>query len=234
VREDYVVIRHAAEETLGLLAPALELAGRSFAYTDTFAAQTVPQDIGSARGLIVLGGPMGVYEADRYPYLADEMRLIAHTVRAERPVLGICLGAQLLAGALGARVYPGSIGPEFGWHDIRRSPLCGDDRLFHDAPATLSVVHWHGDTFDLPEGARLLWSSEKYPHQAFAAGKGAYGLQFHLELTPGMIADWTSSTPAETLVRGGTDAATLAAETPARAATLTPIAGRVFARFLAL
>jgi GMP synthase (glutamine-hydrolysing) len=161
------------------------------------------------------------------------MRLIAQTVGQGRPMLGICLGAQLLARALGARVYPGGSGPELGWGPIERAPGADGDPLFAETPDPLTVVHWHGDTFDLPAGAVRLWSNGNYANQAFKAGS-AYGLQFHLELTPAIVTDWLAASTDAELARARTDRARIGAETAALAPCLTPIAERVFDRWIAL
>jgi GMP synthase-like glutamine amidotransferase len=140
-------------------------------------------------GLIVMGGPMGVYEAERYPFLQDEMKLIAEIVRRGQPVLGVCLGAQLLAGALGARVYPGPA-QEIGFSTVELTANARQDPIFGALADPLPVFHWHGDTFDLPDGAVLLAKNANYGRQAFRVGKNAYGLQFHVELDLKLWKDW--------------------------------------------
>src|SRR5262249_37167379 len=162
--------RHVAREPLGLVADAIDRARRRYRYVDTFDGEPVPRELDGVRGLIVLGGPMGVYEVDRYPYLRDEMALLAQAVERRVPMLGICLGAQLLGGALGARVYPGGSGPELGWGPVERATTASGDPVFGGAPDRLTVVHWHGDTFDLPDGAVRLWSNANYINQGFRVG----------------------------------------------------------------
>ena len=136
--------------------------------------------------LIFLGGPMSVN--DDLPYLAREMEWIRQAVAQRRPVLGICLGAQLIARALGATVRSNAA-KEIGWYDLRFTDAAASDPLFQGLSLE-TVFHWHGETFDLPPGAELLASSELCRNQAFRLGDGVYGLQFHLEVTPEMIADW--------------------------------------------
>ncbi|NOZ60015.1 MAG: type 1 glutamine amidotransferase [Euryarchaeota archaeon] len=143
--------------------------------------------------LVFLGGPMSVNEESDYPYLAEEKALIRRALEVEKPLLGICLGAQLIASALGARVYPGRE-RELGWYPITLTGEGRRDEVFSAFPHRLEVFHWHGETFDLPAGARLLAGSELYPHQAFRTGR-SYALQYHLEVTAEMVRDWVREVP---------------------------------------
>jgi len=139
-------------------------------------------------GILAMGGPMGAYDEDEHSWLRAEKRFVAEAVRAGTPFWGACLGAQILAAALGARVYPGEE-PEVGVLPVSLTGEAADDPVFSVAPARFATLQWHGDTFELPPGARLLASSDAYPHQAFA-WRRAYGLQFHLEVTPDLAAQW--------------------------------------------
>jgi GMP synthase (glutamine-hydrolysing) len=136
-----------------------------------------------------MGGPMNVDETERYPALAHEVAWLQKAVEAEIPVLGVCLGSQLLAKALGARVYANRV-KEIGWYDIELVSSAADDPLFAGSPQTINIFQWHGDTFDLPAGAVQLARSPQCENQAFRFGKSAYGLQFHLEVTAEIIDDW--------------------------------------------
>jgi GMP synthase (glutamine-hydrolysing) len=156
--------------------------------------------------LILLGGPIGVYETEAYPFLAGEIECVRRRLAAKRPMLGICLGAQLMAAAAGARVYPGAAGAEIGWKPIAYSgsgeapawfaPLLGqnDDQL--------PVFHWHGDTFDLPEGAEPLARSDLYENQAFHMNGNTLALQFHPEVTLLGLERWYVGHAAELSKRG--------------------------------
>ena len=134
-----------------------------------------------------MGGPMSVN--DNLPFLEAELRLIERAVAAGKPVLGVCLGAQLIARALGARVYRNEA-KEIGWFPVYWTGECAGDGLFGGLSEPETVFHWHGETFDLPEGARGLARSDVCRNQAFRFGRNVYGIQFHLEVTPEMIADW--------------------------------------------
>lgn len=140
--------------------------------------------------LIVLGGAPGVYQADDYPFLKEEIAIIERRLTAGLPYLGVCLGTQLMARALGARVYKGDQGSEIGWYDLsitdegRLSPVRAFDH------SHTKVMQWHGDTFDLPAGCRLLASSQRYPQQIIAHGRHALGFQGHIEVTPHIVSDW--------------------------------------------
>ena len=135
---------------------------------------------------IILGGPIAAYETDGYPFLQQEIDLLKQRLKANLPTLGICLGAQLIAKALGARVYPGH-SKEIGWSQLQLSPI--ENNIL--APLHgVEVLHWHGDSFDLPEQATLLASSQHYPHQAFQVGQNILGLQFHIEVLGEDLEKW--------------------------------------------
>lgn len=140
--------------------------------------------------LIVMGGPMGVYETKQYPFLKDEMKLIEDALRQKKPVLGICLGSQLLASVLGAPVKKGKK-KEVGWHPVFLKPEASKDALWAGAPKSFMGLHWHGDIFDLPKGSAALASSELTRVQAYRYGASAYGFLFHMEVTRIMIRKWT-------------------------------------------
>lgn len=148
--------------------------------------------------LVVMGGFMGVYEAEQYPFLIEEMKFMEIFAKGGGKILGICLGAQMLAHVLGSRVYKGCKGKEIGWYSIYptedglRDPVFG--KLFV-GDEKLIAFQWHGDTFDLPEGSTLLASTELYPNQAFRMGPNLYGLQFHIEVSSEMVKEWFPDTP---------------------------------------
>jgi len=132
--------------------------------------------------LIILGGPMNLYEEETYPWLVEEKRLIEEAIAHHKTVLGICLGAQLIAHVLGARVYPSPY-PEIGWFPITKTAQASHHSVFSWLPNNFNAFHWHGDTFDIPRCATHLAYSGGCQHQAFAYGNQVFGLQFHLEST---------------------------------------------------
>jgi GMP synthase-like glutamine amidotransferase len=182
-----LAFRHVPFEGVGLIFPALEERGVALEYVDLYCPPARLPDIADAAGLIFLGGPMSVN--DSLPYLKQESDFIVQAVERGQPVLGICLGSQLIARALGGRVYRNPL-KEIGWFDIRLTEAASNDRLFSGVNPSETVFHWHGETFDLPQGATHLAYSDACRNQAFRFGSNVYGLQFHLEVTPAMIADW--------------------------------------------
>jgi GMP synthase-like glutamine amidotransferase len=146
-----------------------------------------PPETGSFDWLVVMGGPMGVSDEGRYPWLGPEKAFIADAIASGKTVVGVCLGAQLIAEALGARVYPNRE-KEIGWMPVELTDAGRGSRLFGFLPAEIEVFHWHGDTFDLPAGAVHLARSGPCANQAFVHDGRVLGLQFHLESTPGSVA----------------------------------------------
>ena len=186
-----LVLSHVAFEDLGSLQPVLLERGFKIETVIGSTAKLPLSQAGSCDLVVVLGGPIGVYESRAYPFLEDEIACIRKRIEAQKPILGICLGAQLMAAALGARVYPGTHGSEIGWFPL----LATDGEPLPDwfapllAPG-LRVFHWHGDTFDLPVGAIRLAGSDLYENQAFTAGRSALALQFHPEVIATDLETW--------------------------------------------
>lgn len=226
-----LVVQHVAVEGPGLLGAALQARGVALRTVRVFAGQPVPARC-DADALVVMGGPMGVYEDDRYPHLRDERRLIESALAAGLPLLGTCLGSQLLASALGARVYPNTR-KEIGWHAVELTAAAGDDALLGGAPDRFTPVHWHGDVFDLPAGAVSLARSALTAHQAFRHGANAWGLLFHLELDRAQLDSWLVAF-ADEMRAAGIAPAAITADADARLAAAAAVGAQVFARFAAL
>jgi len=181
-----LIFRHVRFEGAGLLETVLRSRGIGIDYADLYMEGTAVPDPSVYQGLIFMGGPMSVN--DDLAWLRLEEGFIRDAVAARIPVLGICLGSQLVARALGATVRRNP-NKEIGWLDVRFTPKAAEDPLFGGL-TTENIFHWHGETFDLPERAELLASSALCRNQAFRLGSGVYGLQFHLEVTPEMISEW--------------------------------------------
>lgn len=192
-----VVIQHDEHEGPGMIAPALEAAG--FELTRRF-RQVKHEDV-SADLWVVLGGPMGVYEAEAHPFLGSELAFLAERLAVDALVWGVCLGAQLLAAAAGAEVFPGKNGFEVGAAPVRWTQAGLEDPVVAGVPSKSVVAHWHGDTFKPVPGAALLASTDRYAQQAFRLGR-SYGFQFHLELTAAELDGWFSRNEAELGGRG--------------------------------
>jgi GMP synthase (glutamine-hydrolysing) len=229
-RRSAVALRHVAFEDLGLLAPIMEREGWDVSFCDAPLDDLGHPSIRNADLMIVLGGPIGVYETDDYPFLTSEIALIEDRLSRDLPTLGICLGGQLMAKALGSRVFKGPV-KEIGWGTIRLTEegmssclgdLRGDDAV---------VLHWHGDTFDLPSDATRLAANENYENQAFAYGRNALALQFHIEADPRQLEEWYVGHAAE-LAAAKISASDLRVATLRHKEGLAPRADRVFTRWL--
>lgn len=186
-----VAFRHLFSEGLGSLAQVIEKAGGSYQYIDTYREDFETFDPLSPDLLIVLGGTPGVYQAEDYPFLKTEMKMMEKRLARDLPTLGICLGSQMMAQVLGGKVYRGPKGSEIGWHRIKVNEQGLKTPIRHFDESQTHMLQWHGDTFDLPSEATLLASSDQYPHQAFSYGRNVLGLQFHSEVTPAMLKGWS-------------------------------------------
>ncbi len=225
-----LAIRHVAFEDLGAFAPVLRNEGFDIRFCDVGRDDLDAVAAEADDVVIVLGGPIGAYDEDTYPVLKTELQFLERRLESGRPLMGICLGAQLIARAAGARVYPG---PD---KEISFAPLTLTDvgaasclAPFADAPMTL---HWHGDTFDLPDGAERLASTALYENQAFSLGPNVAGFQFHPEADTAAIEHWLIGHAFE-LAASGIDIPRLRAEASQYGAELTGKAQRVMSAWLA-
>jgi len=226
------VLQHVPPETPGRIADAVAAAGHRLRVVRSFAGEPVPGTLEGVAGLVVMGGPMGVYERDRFPFLHDELRLIEQALRAERPLLGVCLGSQLLAHALGAEVRPAPK-KEIGWHELILREEATTDPLLSDAPGAFTALHWHGDVFDLPVSAVGLARSAQTAWQGFRYGRNAWGLLFHMEVTEAMVTAMVEAFPDE-LASAGLDGRAIVAQAGAHLPPLERIARSSFARWAKL
>jgi len=196
----WVVLQHVSFEGPGAIALAVRDAGATLTVVRIDRGEPVPaaDSLDGIGGLVVMGGPMSVH--DPLDWLSEERCLLRAAVEAGLPVLGVCLGAQQLAAALGGEIMAGPI-PECGVGEVHLTAEAVDDPVFGPAPTPLPCVHWHGDTFTLPRGAVRLAQNEAYENQAFRVGRCAYGLQFHVEVNAALVAHWGPHLPDGVFVR---------------------------------
>lgn len=223
-----LAIRHVAFEDLGSFAEPLERAGYRVEYRDAAENGLGALDPTAADLLVVLGGPIGVRDVDTYPFLADEIAVLERRLAARLPTLGICLGAQLIAHALGGKVYPGPQ-KEIGWAPVTLTDAGREGPLAQ--LADVPVLHWHGDTFGLPAGCELLASTELCRHQAFARGPQTLGLQFHPEVVGRGFERWLIGHACE-LATAGLDPRSLRADATRYAPRLMGAADALIERWL--
>jgi len=225
-----LAIRHVPFEDLGSFASPLRERGFAVAYRDAGLDDLGARDLLDADLLIVLGGPIGVYETREYPFLKGEIGMVERRLKAGRPVLGLCLGAQVMAMALGARVYKGKR-KELGWSPLALTDA-GRKSALAELGARTAVLHWHGDTFDLPREAELLASTRLYAHQAFAWRPHALALQFHIETTARGLERWFVGHALEIASTRGVDLSKLRRETRRLAPRLEEKGPRVLEAWL--
>jgi GMP synthase (glutamine-hydrolysing) len=223
---DVIVIQHVSSEGSGAIGAALRARDIDERVVRTDRGDEVPRGLDGAAGLLVMGGPMGVYEADRFPHLRDEIRLIERAVAQGLPVLGVCLGSQLVAAALGARVERAR-GLEIGWRAVRLEDAARTDALLAQCPPSLVPLSWHGDVFELPKGAVSLASSDMTEHQAFRFGGSTWGLLFHMEMDATQIEAMATGFAGD-LDAAGLSRSDLLGGVAARLSTLGPVAARAF------
>jgi len=186
---DILVLQHIRCEPPAAYGEALAARGHVLHPVEVDEGEPLP-DWRAYGAIVAMGGPMGAYDEADHPWLVEEKRLIRDAVQAGLPYFGACLGVQLLAAALGARVYPGPE-PEVGLLEVQLTEAGGRDPVASILPASFTTLQWHGDTFDLPEGAVSLFSSPAYPNQGFRYGEVAYGVQFHLEVDAALADEWS-------------------------------------------
>ena len=212
-----------------MLGPILDRAGWDFSYCDAATGDLAAPHIAKADLLIILGGPIGVYDAEDYPFLLREIELLEQRLTRDLPTLGICLGAQLMARALGQAVYP-SGAKEIGWSAVSLTEA-GESSCLGALDGGAVVLHWHGDTFNLPDGASLLASTTVCKNQAFAYRRQGLGLQFHLEVDPKRLEHWYVGHAVE-LAAAGISIRNLRAATAQVAVHARGVAEAVFGRWL--
>ena len=223
-----IAIRHVHFEDLGSFEPVLRARGYTTQYIDATNDDLGAVELDRADLVAVLGGPIGAYEEAIYPFLVDELALIERRLASGRPIIGICLGAQLMARALGAKVYPSGV-KEIGWSPLSLTEAGQQSPLRHLEGG--SVLHWHGDTFDLPDGAVHLASTPLCRNQAFSRGATALGLQFHIEAGGPQIERWLVGHAVE-LAHAGLSVVALREATAKLASSCTERARQCFSEWL--
>jgi GMP synthase (glutamine-hydrolysing) len=187
-RSKVLVLQHIECEPPGAYGDVLRDRGADVVTVELDSGAQLP-DWREFDHIIAMGGPMSVNDHDKLPWLAGEKQLVSAAARAGKPFWGICLGAQLLAASLGARVYPGPR-QEIGMLPVRLTPDARDDALFRELPEEMVAFQWHGETFDVPPGGVLLAGSDLFPNQVFRWGSRAYAIQFHMEVSPDLARSW--------------------------------------------
>ena len=231
-----LVFQHVPFEILGTLDPLLKKRGFRIRYVNFDREPDAQPRIDGYDGLVVLGGPMGVYDALEHPHLETEMKAIRAAIDREIPVLGICLGAQLIARSLGANVVANPE-KEIGWYEVSVNEAALADPLFSHFRGVEKLFQWHGDTFAIPAGAVALASTPTCANQAFRYGDRVYAFQFHMEVDEPLIERWLRLPVFQEEIRssgGRFDPARIRAETHANIHRLKGLAGRTFAQFIDL
>ncbi|NRA00549.1 MAG: gamma-glutamyl-gamma-aminobutyrate hydrolase family protein [Myxococcales bacterium] len=231
-----LVFQHVAFEILGTLNPLLKKSGFRIRYVNFERDPDAVPNVDGYHGLVVLGGPMNVDQVEAHPHLAAEVSAIRQAIEGDIPVLGICLGAQLIARALGA---PVTVNPEkeIGWYDVAVSDAGREDPLFAHFADTEKIFQWHGDTFAIPAGATHLASTPSCRHQAFRHGDKVYGFQFHMEVDEPLIERWLTVPVHQEEIRasdGRIEPDRIRAETDTHIRSLKRLARRTFEGFIRL
>jgi GMP synthase-like glutamine amidotransferase len=224
--------RHMACEGPGYFGTMLDRLQRPYEVICIDEGQAVPADLEGVAGLVFLGGPMSVN--DQHGWINDELALIQKAQQRNLPMLGICLGSQLLSRALGGSVQQGGAGQEIGWHPLHKVENAASQAWLSGLNAEILAFHWHGETFTLPPNAELILGSACYPHQAYVCGK-ALALQFHVEMTADMVREWTGLYHAD-LAQGGDcnqDAMEITRDLEVRIARLHVLAEKLVGQWLA-
>ncbi len=229
-----LVIRHEACTSLGLLGHVAQEQACQVEYLDPFLGMSLTTPIAAYSHVVILGGGVSAYEDDRYSFLRDEFRLVEEAIAHQIPIVGICLGSQILAKVLGANVYRGEAGREAGWCEVSLTEAASTDPVMHQFPAQFRVFQSHQDTFDIPATAVRLAESDKYPNQAFRYGDRVWALQFHLEFDQNVLLDcaalieqelWESNIQDTTVTQ-------LLAEATHHSPAVAPIANQFMQEFL--
>lgn len=231
-----LVCQHVPHELLGTLNPLLKGAGFRIRYMNFGRHPDAQPSVEGYHGLVVLGGPMSVNATKQYPHLITEMKLIERAINNDLPVLGICLGAQLIAKTLGACVYGNRV-KEIGWYDVSPTKSAGSDPLLRQFGSMEKIFQWHGDTFEMPQSAVHLAASPLCANQAFRYEAKVYGFQFHLEVDAPMIERWLNvpeNAKEISSLNGDIDPEAIRRQTPLHIQRLRHLSTETFGEFINL
>jgi len=228
-----LVIQHVEPEGPYAIGTALEEHGVEVDLRQIFCGEELPDDLVGYCGLVVMGGPMSVTSDAGFPTRRHELSLLERALQLRLPTLGVCLGAQLLARAAGSNVYAGSSGPEIGFGVVSLEKAAQEDYLLSSLASNQTVLHWHGDTFDLPRGAVRLCANELYANQAFGLDGNAWGFQFHFEVDRNAVAAFVDAFEGE-VIASGLDPRDILAETPEALGRLGNLREQVSTRYALL
>lgn len=229
-----LVCQHVPFEILGTLNPMLKTAGLRIRYVNFGRHPDARPDLAGYDGLVILGGPMNVYQVEAYPHLATELEMVRKALAMDIPTLGICLGAQLIAKALGAKVLENPV-KEIGWYDVSVTKDGKNDPLFAHFGESEKIFQWHSDTFDIPDGAVHLAASQTCRNQAFRVGRHVYGFQFHMEVDERLIERWLTVPIHKAEIastQGAISVATIREMTPGCMRKLRHLSESTFRRFI--
>ncbi len=231
-----LVIRHETCTSLGLLGHIAQMQACQVEYLDLFLGMSLTSPISTYSHIVILGGGVSAYDDDRYSFLRDEFRLVEEAIAHHIPIVGICLGSQILAKVLGANVYRGDAGREAGWCQVNLTAAASADPVLHKFPAQFQVFQSHQDTFDIPATAVRLAESDQYPNQAFRYGDRVWALQFHLEFDQNVLLDCSALIEQELRESNIQDTTVeqLLAEATHHSPAVAPIANQFMQAFLQL